>query len=263
MSAEAGFQLPQREGKPRKRGLTTMIDFGPDEMGWTGGTEGIVSLLDCAAEYIDDAKIYALNGLLLPEDAVRKSAAIYRDYDCHPFAGGMLFEYAYAKGELDALESLLRRVELMGFEVSENYITLEDDERKGLIERFQKAGFEIVYEFGRKAPTEPMKLEELGAVIHSVAECGIDHVIVEQSEIDMLAETSPTAMAELRRQNWFDRVVIEADPYRFPEQHVELIGAFGADVNLCNIAPGQVLRLEGLRRGIGRAVGYSIMDGLI
>jgi phosphosulfolactate synthase (CoM biosynthesis protein A) len=34
-------------------------------------------------------------------------------------------------------------------------------------------------------------------------------------------------------------------------------------VNLCNIAPGQVLRLEGFRHGIGRAVGYSIMDGLI
>ena len=35
------FQLPQRESKPRTRGLTTMIDFGPDEMGWTGGPGGI------------------------------------------------------------------------------------------------------------------------------------------------------------------------------------------------------------------------------
>ena len=108
-----------------------------------------------------------------------------------------------------------------------------------------------------------MKLEELGAVIHSVAECGIEHVIVEQSEIDMLAETSVSGMDELRRQNWFDRIVIEADPYRFPQQHVELIEQFGPDVNLCNIAAGQVMRLEGFRRGIGRAVGYRIMDGLI
>jgi phosphosulfolactate synthase len=120
----------------------------------------------------------------------------------------MLFEYAYAKNNLDGLEALLRREELMGFEVSENYITLEEDERKGLIERFQKAGFEIEYEFGRKAPTEPMKLEELGAVIHSVAECGIDHVIVEQSEIDLLAESSTTGLDELRQQNWFDQIVI-------------------------------------------------------
>ena len=45
-----------------------------------------------------------------------------------------------------------------------------------------------------------MKLEELGAVIHSVAECGIDHVIVEQSEIDMLADSSATGLDELRKQ---------------------------------------------------------------
>ena len=90
-----------------------------------------------------------MNSLLLPEEAVKKAAKLYRDYDCHPFAGGMLFEYAYAKNELDGLEALLKREELMGFEVSENYIILEDDERKALIERFQKAGFDIVYEFGR------------------------------------------------------------------------------------------------------------------
>ena len=60
------FELPPREGKPRKRGLTTMIDFGPDEMGWTGGGGGIESLLECAANYIDHAKIYAMNSLLLP-----------------------------------------------------------------------------------------------------------------------------------------------------------------------------------------------------
>ena len=240
-----------------------MIDFGPDELGWTGVPSGIEGLLKCAADYIDHAKIYAMNGLLLPEEAVKEAARLYRDYDCHPFAGGMLFEYAYAKGQLDELEALLRREELMGLEISENYITLEEDERKSLIDRFQKAGFDVVYEFGRKAPNEPMKLEELGAVIHSVAECGIDHVIVEQSEIDMLAETSTSGLNELRRQNWFDRIVIEADPYRFPQQHVDMIGLFGPDVNLCNIAPGQVMRLEGFRRGIGRGVGYSIMDDLI
>ena len=257
------FELPQREGKPRKRGLTTMIDFGPDEMGWTGVPGGIEGLLKCAADYIDHAKIYAMNGLLLPEDTVKEAARLYRDYGCNPFAGGMLFEYAYAKGQLDEFEALLRREELMGFEISENYITLTDDERKGFIDRFQRAGFDVVYEFGRKAPTKAMELEELGAVIHSVAECGIEYVIVEQSEIDMLAETSVSGMDELRRQNWFDRIVIEADPYRFPQQHVELIEQFGPDVNLCNIAAGQVMRLEGFRRGIGRAVGYKIMDALI
>jgi phosphosulfolactate synthase len=39
-----------------------------------------------------------------------------------------------------------------------------------------------------------------------------------------------------------------------------LIKDYGPDVNLANIAPGQVMRLEGFRRGVGRAVNYSILD---
>ncbi len=252
--------LPPREGKPRQRGITAMIDFGPDEMGWAGSPGGIRNVLAAAADYIDHAKIYALNALLLPEDAVRDSARLYRDHDCHPFAGGMLFEYAYGRGELDGLESLLNRVALPALEVSENYVTLESSERRQLIERFRNTGFDVVYEFGRKAPTTPMDVDRLEEVVHEVAECGIDHVIIEQSEIDMLPAP---AFEDLARRNWWDRLVIEADPYRFPEQHVDLIGRFGPEVSLCNIAPGQVLRLEGFRRGIGRAVGYSIMDGLV
>lgn len=51
----------------------------------------------------------------------------------------------------------------------------------------------------------------------------------------------------------------QGDPYRFPKQHVELLNTFGADANLANITPGQVLRLEGFRQGVGRAVDYSII----
>ena len=68
------------------------------------------------------------------------------------------------------------------------------------------------------------------------------------------------AIPALMAQPWFGRLLIEADPYRFPHQHVELIRTFGVEVNLANVTPGQVLRLEGFRRGIGRAVDYSIIE---
>ena len=52
----------------------------------------------------------------------------------------------------------------------------------------------------------------------------------------------------------------EVDPYRFPQQHVQMLRDFGPEVNLANVTPGQVLRLEGFRRGIGRGVDYSIIE---
>jgi phosphosulfolactate synthase len=63
----------------------------------------------------------------------------------------------------------------------------------------------------------------------------------------------------LAAASWFEHILVETDPYRFPAQHVGMLKDFGADVNLANVAPGQALRLEGLRRGIGRAVNYSIL----
>ena len=96
--------LPPRSTKPRTRGLTSMIDFGPDTFGWTGAPEGIRNLLAACADYIDYAKIYALNALLMPRDTVKAAARTYREFGVTPFAGGILFEYAWQKNELDGLE---------------------------------------------------------------------------------------------------------------------------------------------------------------
>jgi phosphosulfolactate synthase len=253
--------LPPRSGKPRPRGITSMIDFGPDTFGWTGGEQGIRNVLDVCAEYIDYAKIYAMNALLMPREVVKRAARTYRDAGVTPFAGGILFEYAWQRNEIDELIRLLSRIDVPGLEISENYVTLSDEERERMIDRFQKSGISVVYEFGRKNPEQAMSVEYLADIVTAVAKHGIHHVTVEQCEMDLLARDAPKAVAALAAQPWFDHVVIEADPYRFPQQHVQLLRDFGPEANLANITPGQILRLEGFRRGIGRAVNYSLLSG--
>jgi phosphosulfolactate synthase len=253
------FALPPRSSKPRTRGLTSMIDFGPDTFGWTGAESGIRALLECAADYIDFAKIYAMNALLLPAATVKKAAQAYRDADITPFAGGILFEYAWQKNQVPEMIEHLRKLGLQGVELSENYIELDSEQRLREIERLQKGGLKVVYEFGRKNPLEPMSFDYVAGLVDEVGRLGIDHVTVEQCEIDLLAQRSPTGLAELRRQPWFDHLLIEVDPYRFPQQHAQIIRDFGPEVNLANVTPGQVLRLEGFRLGIGRAVDYSLL----
>ena len=46
------LSLPPRSTKPRTRGITSMIDFGPDTFGWTGAPEGFRNLLAACADYI-------------------------------------------------------------------------------------------------------------------------------------------------------------------------------------------------------------------
>ena len=253
--------LPPRSPKPRRRGITSMIDFGPDTFGWSGGERGIADLLDVASNYIDYAKIYAMNALLIPGDVVKRTTKLYLDAGVMPFAGGILFEYAWHRNEIDGLIALLKRLAIPGLEISENYVTLSEEERTRMINHFQQAGIKIVYEFGRKNPEDPLSLDYLEGIVRSVAAQGIHHVTVEQCEMDLLAKDSPESLKALSAQDWFDHVVIEADPYRFPQQHVQMLRDFGRDVNLANIAPGQVLRLEGFRQGVGRAVNYSLLSG--
>lgn len=257
----SAFELPLRSAKPRRRGITSMIDFGPDELGWSGGERGIRDLLEVAADYIDYAKIYAMNALLIPAEVIRRTTRIYLDAGVVPFAGGILFEYAWKRNQIEELINLLKSLGIPGLEISENYVTLTGDERHRLIERFQKDGLRVVYEFGRKNPEQPMSIPCLGELVNAVAQHGIHHVTVEQCEIDLLAQEGPDALHRLSAQSWFDHVIIEVDPYRFPEQHVKILRDLGPEVNLANVAPGQILRLEGFRRGVGRAVNYSLLSG--
>ena len=238
-----------------------MIDFGPDTFGWTGGEHGIRDLLSVAADYIDYAKFFAMNALLIPESVLTRTAALYRNAGVQPFAGGILFEYAWQRGQLDGMIAHLKKLGIPGVELSENYVELTEDERHRAIDRLQKGGLQVVYEFGRKNPEEPLKIDYLGEVVRAVGEHGIDHVTLEQCELDLLAADKPDALVSLAREPWFEHLVIEADPYRFPEQHVKLLRDFGNDVNLANITAGQILRLEGFRQGIGRAVNYWVVSG--
>jgi len=196
----------------------------------------------------------------VPPELIRKVTALYRDYDVKPFCGGILFETAFQQNAVDELITHLRLINATALEISENYLELTPEERRREIDRFQKAGFEVVYEFGRKEPTEPITLDYIGSIVEDMMGLGVDHVIVEQSELDMLAADRPEDFKALKDQSWYPHIVIEPDPFRFPDQHLELIRDFGPEVSLCNVTPEQVLRLEGFRRGIGRAVHYAYLS---
>ena len=254
--------LPGRDTKPRRKGITSVIDWGPDTFGWGGSDIGIRSALECASDYIDFVKIFAPNLLLVPEQTMQKAVACYKEYGVSVYAGGIMFEYAYRRNEVDAFLQLLRRLDLDALEVSENCVSLSRDERMKVIELLQQQGFKVVYEYGAKDPDTPLLLDDLDAVIADLHNVGIDYMTLEQSELDLLASEKPEEMAQLKSREWFSRTLIEADPYQFPKQHASMLTEFGSDVNLANITLGQALRLEGMRRGIGRAVGYSIFHDL-
>lgn len=251
-----------RDHREQRRGKTIILDMGPDMYGWTG-SHGLSDLLEAAGHYIDAAKIWALNAATMPESYLKHAIGQYTNAGVETFAGGLLFEYAYLKNEFDGLVERLKYLGLRGIEVSENYITLNDNERLDYISRLTDAGLDVVFEFGRKYPDTPMELAELEAVVDRVTKAGAHHLILEQGEFDLLEAERPGDMEMLKKAPWMDIVFVEVDSGSFPDQHVALIERFGVEVNMANVAPSHVIRLENLRRGLGRPIDFPFFHGLV
>lgn len=256
------LKVPVRPGKPREKGLTAIIDTETDMLGWMG-LEGMKDMLQILAEYVDHAKFQTHHSLMLPHDYIREKIRTYRDFDVTPFIGGVLFELAYAQEAIDELLLHLKRIDATAIEISENYLELSRDERLKQIDLFKGKNFDVIYEFGRKQAETPLNLEELGSVVKDCLDAGIDHIIIEQDEIDLLAEKNPEILNEMKNQSWFKHVFLEGNQFGFPNEHARIIKTFGPDVNLCNILAGQVLRLEDFRLGMGRQVGFTYLSGLL
>lgn len=250
-----------RDGRAKRRGKTIMMDVGPDLYGWTG-PRGLADLLEVAGHYIDVAKIWALNAATMPETYVKESIRQYDEAGIETFAGGLLFEYAYLKNDVEGLIARLNYLGLGGVEVSENYVSLNDNDRLRSIGALSDAGLTVVFEFGRKVPDTPLDVGALERTVARVAGAGAHHVILEQGEFDLLAAERPDELEALKSAAWFEAVFIEIDSDRFPDQHIEMIRRFGPDVNLANVAPAHIIRLENFRRGLGRAVDYPFFKAL-
>jgi len=251
-----------RDDRATRRGKTMIIDVGPDMSGWTG-RHGLADLLEAMGNYFDMAKIATLNAITMPESYLTNAISQYRDAGIPTFAGGLLFEYAWLKEDVDGLIERLRFLGLGGIEVSENYISLTPEERDRHIARLADAGFDVVFEYGHKFPDVPIDLGELEQVIQRSKAVGAHHVIMEQGEFDLLAAERPDELEAMKAASWMDDIFIEVDTGAFPEPQLALLERFGPEVNIANVAPAHVYKLEMLRRGRGRWIDYPFFRDLV
>ena len=80
--------IPSREEKPRKMGLTTLLDRG---MGYHAACD----LVEQAADYIDLIKLGWGTTRLIPEETIKKKIKLYRDNQIMVSNGGTILEIAY------------------------------------------------------------------------------------------------------------------------------------------------------------------------
>ena len=235
--------LPDRPEKPRHKGLTHMLDkaLGPRQ---------IRDILDTAAEVIDLVKLGWGTAAITPN--LETKLALYREADLPIYFGGTLFEAFFLRDQIDAYRRLLDDLGVRHVEISDGSVSMPQEEKLRAIELFAQ-DFTVLSEVGSKDANNIMPPYRWVEAMQAELEAGSWKVIAESRETGTAGLFRPNGEV---RTGLVDEIVARVDPrdiiFEAPHkmQQVWFIKHQGANVNLGNIAPSEVIPLETLRLGL-------------
>ncbi len=236
-------QIPDRVAKPRKNGLTMVMDKGLS-------LEESNNLLSAAHPHIDIIKLGFGTAFVTPN--LREKIDLYQSYDIPVYFGGTLFEAFLIRDQFNDYIELCKNFNINYMEVSDGSITIPHAEKCGYIEKLTKYGT-VLSEVGSKDATHiipPYKwIEQMKAEL----EAGSTYVIAEAREAGNVGiyrgtgEVREGLVQEILTQIPGERILWEAPQKAQQLYFLELVGC---NANLGNIAPTEVIPLETMRIGL-------------
>jgi phosphosulfolactate synthase len=246
MSPIAGaeiFRDPRRTQKPRKTGLTQVLDKGLS----IAEVEG---MLEVAESYVDVVKFGWATSVVVENFEGKLEA--FRRHGITVCCGGSLFELAVHRKKLNEYIAFLQDHDFKHVEVSDGTIVIPLVEKLRYIERMAKH-FTVFSEVGRKDRTHVVAPRRWVDQIKSELAAGSWKVIVEGRESGTVGiyhssgEIKAGLIDEIQMQIDTARIIFEAP--RKPQQ-VWFIKHFGPNVNMGNVPPSDVISLETIRQGL-------------
>jgi phosphosulfolactate synthase len=239
----AFLDLPARSAKPRERGITHVLDRGLS-------LAEVDGLVEVAGDAVDLVKLGW--GTALATGNLEPKLERYAAHGLPVVLGGTLTELAIAQDRLDRYAGWLRELGLRHVEISDGTIALPHEHKTAIISRLAE-DFTVLSEVGSKDEERIMAPYRWVELITAELEAGAWKVIAEAREsgtVGIFRGTGEVRMGlidEIAHAIPPERLIFEA-PQK--DQQVWFIRRFGPEVNLGNIAPGEVLSLETLRLGL-------------
>jgi phosphosulfolactate synthase len=247
------LDLPTRSAKPRQQGITHVLDRGLS-------VAEVDGMIEVAGGFVDLVKLGW--GTALATGNLQPKLERYREHGIAVVLGGTLTELAIAQGRLDRMIAWLHELGLGHVEISDGTITMEHDHKLELIERLAKE-FVVLSEVGSKDDTRIMAPFRWVEQIEGELAAGAWKVIAEARESGTVGifrhdgEVRMGLIDEIAHAVSPDKILFEA-PRK--DQQVWFVRRFGPDVNLGNIAPGEVLSLETIRLGLRSDTAVDYVD---
>lgn len=235
--------IPQRTSKPREAGLTMVMDKGLS-------LREAENLIESSDHLVDLVKLGFGTSLITKN--LQEKIKLYQDAGIMVYLGGTLFEAFLIRGQFDDYRKLLNKLGLDTAEVSDGSIELNHNTKCELIHEMAK-DFRTLSEVGSK---------EAGIIIHPNKWKNMMKAELEAGSWKVIAEARESGNVGIYRPNGSAHVsliskILEVIPkdkilWEAPQkaQQVWFINQLGANVNLGNIAPNEMIPLETLRLGV-------------
>lgn len=236
-------QMPVRTTKPRKDGLTMVMDKGLS-------IQEVHNFLSISGPHVDMVKLGFGTSYVTPN--LREKIEVYQSYGMPLYFGGTLFEAFLIRNQLDDYIALLKDYKINYVEVSDGSITIPHSEKCGYIEKLTKHAL-VLSEVGSKDAEHiipPYKWIEL---MSAELEAGSSYVIAEAREAGNVGiyrgsgEVREGLVQEILTKIPGEKIIWEA-PQK--GQQLYFLELLGCNVNLGNIAPAEVIPLEAMRIGL-------------
>ncbi|PJJ54581.1 phosphosulfolactate synthase [Hymenobacter chitinivorans] len=235
--------LPERTSKPREQGYTMVMDKGLS-------IREVESFLEVGGEYTDIVKLGWATSYVVPN--LRKKLDAYKAAGIPVYFGGTLFEAFIIRNQFDDYRRLLSEFDMEYAEVSDGSIDLKHDRKLEYI-RTLAQDVKVLSEVGSKDAEKIIPPYKWISQMKTELEAGAIKVIGEAREAGNVGlfrstgEVRSGLVEEILTQIPFEKILWEA-PQK--AQQVWFIKLLGANVNLGNIAPNEVVSLETIRLGL-------------
>ncbi len=235
--------LPERPPKPRNSGLTMVMDKGLS-------VREAEDFMSVGCEYTDFVKLGFGTSLVTP--GFEKKLSVYKNAGCRPYFGGTLFEAFVIRKMFAEYLDFLDKYEIDLVEVSDGSFDIDHTDKLEYISRLAKRGT-VISEVGSKKKDVVYTPDEWVAMMESELNAGSVKVIAEARESGTIGIYNDDGSINAPVINAItDNVKLENVIWEAPQksQQAWFIKHFGANVNLGNIEPREIIPLESLRCGL-------------
>ena len=235
--------MPDRPAKPRNSGITMVMDKGLS----IREAEDFVSI---GSEYTDFVKLGFGTSLITP--GFERKIDIYKKSGIIPYFGGTLFEAFIVRDMFKEFVDFLDKCKIEMVEVSDGSFDIDHSRKLDYISRLSEKRT-VISEVGSKKKSVVYSPEEWVAMMKSELKAGSVKVIAEARESGTTGiynedgSINNQIISGISEHVQLDNVIWEAP---LKSQQAWFIKHFGANVNLGNIAPNEIIPLESLRLGL-------------